>query len=101
MQSSAQQMADAANGRVGVLTSTVANLDNYRPVPRPPSSSGLNRDNLTPEAKQAYDQIAGNIATPKVTLIMAVARSWGRLVYNYDLSQRRGPAQYPVSGFEI
>ena len=25
----AQQMADAANGRVGVLTNTVANLDNY------------------------------------------------------------------------
>src|ERR1700689_2752766 len=29
---SAQQMADAANNRVGMLTSTVANLDNYRPV---------------------------------------------------------------------
>src|SRR5213080_3049010 len=29
---SAQQMADAANGRVGVLTNTVANLDNYHAV---------------------------------------------------------------------
>src|ERR1035441_1897679 len=29
---SAQQMADAANGRVGLLTNTVANLDNYHAV---------------------------------------------------------------------
>src|SRR5258707_13021182 len=29
---SAQQMADAANSRVGVLTNTVANLDNYHSV---------------------------------------------------------------------
>src|ERR1700729_771432 len=28
----AQQMADAATGRVGVLTTTVANPNNYRPV---------------------------------------------------------------------
>src|SRR5579859_5789685 len=32
----AQQMADAANGRVGVLTNTVANLDNYHPVAENP-----------------------------------------------------------------
>src|SRR5580692_4754822 len=30
--SQAQQVADAANGRVGVLTNTVANLDNYHAV---------------------------------------------------------------------
>ena len=30
--SSAQQMADAANARVGVLTNEVANLDNYHSV---------------------------------------------------------------------
>src|SRR5205807_6230550 len=29
---SAQQTADAANTRVGVLTNTVVNLDNYHPV---------------------------------------------------------------------
>ena len=28
----AQQVADAANSRVGMLTNTVANLDNYHPV---------------------------------------------------------------------
>src|SRR5271169_7611 len=47
---SAQQMADAANGRVGVLTNTVANLDNYHPVAETSVKFGFNKDNLTPKA---------------------------------------------------
>src|SRR5208282_6050022 len=43
----AQQMADAANGRVGVLTNTVANLDNYRPVAETSVKFGFNKDALT------------------------------------------------------
>src|ERR1700676_884859 len=54
--SQAQQVADAANGRVGVLTNTVANLDNYRPVAETSVKFGFNRDNLTQQAKDALDQ---------------------------------------------
>jgi len=66
---SAQQMADAANGRVGVLTNTVANLDNYRPVAETSVKFGFNKDNLTPESKTALDQMAGSIASTKGYII--------------------------------
>src|SRR5690348_5894554 len=49
---SAQQMADAANTRVGVLTNTVANLDNYHAVAETSVKFGFNKDNLTPKAKE-------------------------------------------------
>src|SRR3981081_3489358 len=55
---SAQQTDDAANTRVGALTNTVANLDNYHPVAETSVKFGFNRDNLTPKAKEALDQIA-------------------------------------------
>ena len=54
----AQQMADAANGRVSVLTNTVANLDNYHAVAETSVKFGFNKDNLTPKAKEALDQLA-------------------------------------------
>src|SRR6266513_2774093 len=41
----AQQVADAANGRVSVLTNTVVNLDNYHPVAETSVKFGFNRDN--------------------------------------------------------
>ena len=66
---SAQQMADAANNRVGVLTNTVANLDNYRPVAETSVKFGFNKDNLTPTAKEALDQLAGSIASTKGYII--------------------------------
>src|ERR1700721_2518947 len=47
---SAQQTADAANTRVGVLTNTVANLDNYRPVAETSVKFGFNKDVLTSKA---------------------------------------------------
>ena len=98
---SAQQMADAANGRVGVLTSTVANLDNYRPVAETSVKFGFNRDNLTPEAKQALDQMAGSIASTKgyIITLEGSTDSVGSAEYNYDLSQRRASSviQYLAS----
>src|SRR5580658_7121146 len=62
---SAQQVADAANARVGVLTDTVANLDNYHAVAETSVKFGFNRDNLTPKAKEALDQLAGSLSTTK------------------------------------
>src|SRR5467141_2743710 len=62
---SAQQTADAANTRVGVLTNTVANLDNYHPVAETSVKFGFNKDNLTPKAKEALDQLGGSISSTK------------------------------------
>ena len=61
----AQQMADAANGRVGVLTNTVVNLDNYHAVAETSVKFGFNKDNLTPKAQEALDQLAASIASTK------------------------------------
>src|SRR5499427_10817956 len=55
----AQQMADAANGRVGVLTNTVANLDNFHAVAETSVKFAFDRDNLSSKAKESLDQLAG------------------------------------------
>jgi OmpA-OmpF porin, OOP family len=102
---SAQQTADAANGRVTVLTNTVANLDNYRPVAETSVKFGFNKDNLTPESKQALDQIASNIANTKgyIITLEGGTDSTGPADYNYDLSQRRANSviQYLASKYNV
>jgi OmpA-OmpF porin, OOP family len=98
---SAQQMADAANTRVGVLTNTVANLDNYHAVAETSVKFGFDKDNLTPKAKEALDQLAGSIANAKgyIIALEGGTDSVGPADYNYDLSQRRANAviQYLAS----
>src|SRR5271168_1021463 len=102
---SAQQMADAANGRVGVLTNTVANLDNYRPVAETSVKFGFNKDNLTPKAMEALDQLAGTIASTKgyIIALEGSTDSVGSADYNYDLSQRRANSviQYLASKYNV
>ena len=97
----AQQVADAANTRVGVLTNTVANLDNYHAVAETSVKFGFNKDNLTPKAKEALDQLAGSIASTKgyIIALEGGTDSVGPADYNYDLSQRRADAviQYLAS----
>ena len=61
----AQQVADAANARVGVLTDTVANLDNYHAVAETSVKFAFNRDVLTSQAKESLDQLAGNLASTR------------------------------------
>ena len=87
----AQQLADAANNRVGVLTSTVANLDNYRPVAETSVKFGFNQDSLTPKSKDALDQLAGSISSTRgyIITLEGSTDSVGSAEYNYDLSQRR------------
>jgi OOP family OmpA-OmpF porin len=101
----AQQMADAANGRVNVLTNTVANLDNYHAVAETSVKFGFNKDNLTPKAKQALDQLAGNIANTKgyIIALEGGCDSVGSEEYNYGLSQRRADAvvQYLASKYNV
>ena len=101
----AQQVADAANTRVGVLTNTVANLDNYHAVAETSVKFGFNKDNLTPKAKEALDQLAGSIASTKGYLIALEGGtdSVGPADYNYDLSQRRADSviQYLASKYNV
>src|ERR1700678_3103260 len=101
----AQQTADAANNRVGVLTNTVANLDNYRPVAETSVKFGFNKDNLTSSAKEALDQLAGSIASTKgyIIALEGSTDSVGSAEYNYDLSQRRANSviQYLASKYNV
>jgi len=103
--SSAQQMADAANSRVGILTNTVANLDNYHAVAETSVKFGFNKDNLTPKAQEALDQLAGNIANTKgyIIALEGGTDSVGPADYNYDLSQRRANSviQYLATKFNV
>jgi OOP family OmpA-OmpF porin len=103
--SQAQQMADAANGRVSVLTDTVANLDNYHAVAETSVKFGFNRDILTPKAKEALDQLAGNIASTKgyIIALEGGTDSVGPADYNYDLSQRRANSviQYLATKYSV
>jgi OOP family OmpA-OmpF porin len=102
---SAQQMADQANNRVGILTNTVANLDNYRPVAETSVKFGFNKDNLTPQAKEALDQLAGTIASTKgyIIALEGSTDSVGSSEYNYELSQRRADSviQYLASKYNV
>ena len=103
--SQAQQTADAANSRVGVLTNTVANLDNYHAVAETSVKFGFNRDNLTDKAKEALDQLAANIASTKgyIIALEGSTDSVGSSEYNYDLSQRRANSviQYLASKYNV
>jgi OOP family OmpA-OmpF porin len=101
----AQQMADAANGRVSVLTNTVANLDNYHPVAETSVKFGFNKDNLTKKAEAALDQLASQIANTKSYIIALEGGtdSVGSEAYNYDLSQRRANSviQYLATKYNV
>jgi OOP family OmpA-OmpF porin len=85
---SAQQTADAANSRVGVLTNTVANLDNYHAV-----------------AETSLDQLATSISGTKgyIIALEGSTDSVGSADYNYDLSQRRANSviQYLASKYNV
>jgi OOP family OmpA-OmpF porin len=101
----AQQVADAANARVGVLTDTVANLDNYHAVAETSVKFGFNRDVLTPQAKEALDQLAGSLTSTKgyILALEGGTDSVGPADYNYDLSQRRANSviQYLASKYNV
>jgi OOP family OmpA-OmpF porin len=102
---SAQQMADAANGRVGVLTNTVANLDNYHAVAETSVHFAFNRDNLTPKAEETLDQLAAQISATKgyIIALEGGTDSVGSADYNYDLSQRRANSviQYLATKYNV
>jgi OOP family OmpA-OmpF porin len=102
---SAQQTADAANTRVGVLTNTVANLDNYHAIAETSVKFDFNRDNLTSKAKEALDQLGGSIASTKgyIVALEGGTDSVGPADYNYGLSQRRANSviQYLATKYNV
>jgi OOP family OmpA-OmpF porin len=102
---SAQQIADAANSRVGVLTNTVANLDNYHAVAETSVKFGFNKDNLTAKSQEALDQLAASIASTKgyIIALEGGTDSVGPADYNYDLSQRRANSviQYLATKYNV
>jgi len=97
----AQLAANSANQRVDVLTNTVVNLDNYRPVVETSVHFGFNKDNLTKQAREAIDELAASVANTKgyIITVEGGCDSVGSADYNYDLSQRRANAviQYLAS----
>lgn len=101
----AQTVANSATKRVDVLTNTVANLDNYRPVAETSVHFGFNKDNLTKQAKEALDQLATDVPNTKgyIVTVEGGTDSVGPSDYNYDLSQRRANAviQYLASQHSI
>jgi OmpA-OmpF porin, OOP family len=92
--SQAQTLADNAVHRVDSLSSTVANLDNYRVVTETSVHFGFNKDNLTKNAKEALDQLATDVPNTKGYLITVegATDSVGNADYNYNLSERRADA---------
>ena len=90
----AQTSANGASQRVDLLTNTVINLDNYRPVVETAVHFGFDRDDLTKQAKEAIDQLAASVATTKgyIITVEGATDSVGSSEYNYDLSKRRANA---------
>jgi OOP family OmpA-OmpF porin len=101
----AQTLASNASNRVDALQSTVANLDNYRVAKQTSVQFGFDKDNLTKEATDALDQLAGNVPDTKgyIITVEGATDSTGDAEYNYALSQRRADAviQYLASQHNV
>ncbi|HVP53063.1 MAG TPA: OmpA family protein [Terriglobales bacterium] len=101
----AQGVALQAKNRVTSLANTVANLDNYRPVVETTVHFGFDKANLTSKAKQALDELGGDIPSAKHYIIVVDGNtdSTGPTDYNYQLSQRRASAviQYLAEKYEV
>src|SRR5579883_671177 len=97
--------AKAATRRVDVLTNTVINLDNYRPVAETSVHFGFDKDNLTKKAKEALDQLATDIPNTKgyIVTVEGGTDSVGPSDYNYGLSERSANAviQYLASQHNV
>jgi outer membrane protein OmpA-like peptidoglycan-associated protein len=65
----------------------------------------FNKDNLTPTAKDALDQLAGSISSTKgyIIALEGSTDAVGSTEYNYDLSQRRANSviQYLASKYNV
>jgi OOP family OmpA-OmpF porin len=108
----AGQQADEANKNaqtvstnVASLAGTVENLDNYKPVAESSVHFGFDKADLTSKAKDALDQLGGQITTTKhyIVEVEGSTDSTGDSDYNYQLSKRRADAviQYLSDKYQI
>ncbi len=101
----AQNLANQAVNRVDSLQNTVANLDNYHVVSETSVHFAFNKDNLTPKARKALDQLATDIPNTKgyIIAVEGGADSVGNKDYNYQLSERRADAviQYLAQKYNV
>lgn len=87
----AQQSADNAVHRVDVLSSAVANLDNYRVLSETSVHFGFDKDFLTKQAKEDLDKLGATVPNTKgyIITVEGGTDSVGPADYNYSLSERR------------
>jgi len=101
----AQTLASSTASRAETLSTTVANLDNYKPVAEASVHFGFNKDDLSKKAKQALDNFAVEIPKTKgyIVELIGATDSVGNAQYNYELSQRRAAAvvQYLAEAHDI
>jgi len=101
----AQQLADNAVHRVGVLSDAVSNLDNYKVVSETSVHFGFDKDFLTKQAKDELDKVAENVPNTKgyILTIEGGTDATGPADYNYNLSERRADSviQYLSSKYNI
>jgi OmpA-OmpF porin, OOP family len=101
----AQESADNAVHRVGVLSDAVANLDNYRIVSESAVHFGFDKDFLTKQAKEELDKLGEAVPNTKgyIITVEGGTDSTGPADYNYSLSERRANSviQYLGSKYNI
>ncbi len=101
----AQSLAARAADRANMLTSTVANLDDYRPVIETSVHFGFDKFDLTARARKVLDELGTEIAKTKhyILVVDGNTDSVGPADYNYKLSQRRADSviQYLVSKYAV
>src|SRR5205823_4501457 len=101
----AQQQADNAVHRVGVLSDAVANLDNYKVVSETAVHFGFDKDFLTKQTKEELDKVAASVPNTKgyILTVEGGTDSTGPSDYNYSLSERRADSviQYLSSKYNI
>jgi|SRR5689334_3538881 len=101
----AQNLATQAANRANSLTGAVANLDNYRPIAETAVHFGFDKYNLTAKAKEALDQLGGELGNAKhyILVVDGNTDSVGPAEYNYVLSKRRADAviEYLVGKYHV
>ncbi|MGH9523432.1 MAG: OmpA family protein [Terriglobales bacterium] len=90
----AQQMATQVSTQANQLTTTVANLDNYKTMAEASVHFGFDHYNLSTKAKDALDQLASQLQSAKhfIVVVDGNTDSVGNAQYNYVLSKRRADA---------
>jgi OOP family OmpA-OmpF porin len=101
----ANKNAQSVSTNVASLAGTVENLDNYKPVAESSVHFGFDKAELSKKAKEALDQLGGQITTAKhfIVEVEGSTDSTGDAEYNYQLSKRRADAviQYLADKYQI